>query len=117
MSHSSSLKYTLPINGQGVRTNLQNVVKPSDSNQCGKHIVLSKDGKPCKACQAVGRVVQQGTKWKALEELSVNSIQFGQNGEKKRQTRAPRTRYGCSICQIHLCKEGDCWVEHLRAKN
>ncbi len=116
MSHSSSSKHTLPIDGQGVRTNLQNVVKSSVSKEC-EHVVLSKDGKFCKACQAAGRMVQQGTKRKALEELSINSIQIGQNGEKKRQTRPPRTRYGCSICQIHLCKEGNCWVEHLQAKN
>ena len=55
MSHLSSLKHTLPINGQGVRTNLQNVVKSTISQQC-EHIVLSKDGKFCKACQAAKRV-------------------------------------------------------------
>jgi hypothetical protein len=78
--------------------------------------VLSKDAKTCKACQAAKRGVQLGTKRKALEELSANSVQFRPNGVKKRQYQARRTRYGCNIYQIHLCKEGDCWFEHIHAK-
>lgn len=117
MSYSSSLKHALPIDGQGVRTNLKNAVTPglSRTSQCGDHIVLSKDAKACKACMAAGRVVQ-GVKRKALEDLSINPVRTDQNGGKRRRSQVSRSRYGCSVCQIHLCKEGDCWYEHLQAK-
>ena len=49
-----------------------------------------------------------------LQELSVNSVRINQNGEKSRRPRPPRTRYGCSVCQIHLCQEGTCWEEHTQ---
>jgi hypothetical protein len=75
MSYSSSSNYTLPVDGQGFCTNLKNAVQPGSTSQCGSHIVLLKDAKDCKACMAANRVVQ-GVKRKALEELSVNSVQW-----------------------------------------
>jgi len=32
--------------------------------------------------------------------------------EKSGKPRIPRTRYGCSVCQIPLCQGGTCWQEH-----
>src|SRR5436305_14298603 len=37
-----------------------------------------------------------------------------QNGEKSRRSRPPRTKYGCSVCQIHLCRGGTRWEEHTQ---
>jgi hypothetical protein len=34
---------------------------------------------------------------------------------KKHVVDAPRTTYGCSECNINLCKEGRCYEEHLEA--
>jgi hypothetical protein len=61
-----------------------------------------------------GRTAQACEKRKVLQELSENSIRFNQNGEKSRRPRPPRTKYGCSVCQIHLCKGGSCWEEHTQ---
>ena len=121
MAYSLSSRHALPVDGQGVHTNLKNVVQCISlaSQSCSQSctcVVLSKDAKDCKACMAAGRIVTQGIKRKALEDLSVNSIRINQSGEKRRRSRVPRSRYGCSVCQIHLCKEGDCWFEHLQAK-
>lgn len=114
MAHSSSSKYTAPVDGFGVRTNLASHVAPGRDGCGGTHEVLSKDGKACKACMAQGRRAQEGEKRKVLCELSGNSVQINQEGGKTRKPRAPRTRYGCSVCQIHLCQGGTCWEEHTQ---
>jgi hypothetical protein len=111
MAHSSSSKYTLPIDGFGIRTNLALHVQ---ENCQGIHEVISQDAKECKACMAQGRIAQAGERRKALCELSENSVRINQAGEKSRKPRAPRTRYGCSACQIHLCHAGTCWKEHTQ---
>lgn len=114
MDHSSAPTYTSPIDGFGVRTDLKNQVTASPDGNCGgTHEVLSKVAKECKACMSQGRTAQAAWKRKALQELSANSVHVNEGGEKSRKCRAPRTRYGCSICRIHLCQLGSCWEEHI----
>jgi hypothetical protein len=114
MTHSSSVKHTLPIDGFGVRTNLQNHIITSRNGCGGTHEYISRTANECKACMAQGRTAQSCGTRKVLQELSENSIRFNQNGEKSRRSRPPRTKYGCSVCQIHLCKGGTCWEEHTQ---
>ena len=113
MAHSSSSKYTSPIDGFGVRTNLQNHVVTSTNACNGVCVILSQIAKECKACMAQGRTAQASGKRIAMQELSVNSVRIKEDGEKVRRSRPPRTRYGCSVCQIHLCQGGPCWEEHI----
>ena len=70
MLYLSLSKYTLLVDGQGVRTNPKRAVQIGPSRQCGNnnHVILSNDAKACKACMAAGRVVQKDAKPKALEE-------------------------------------------------
>ena len=49
MAHSSSSKYTSPIDGFGVRTNLQNHVITSTNACNGICVILSRVAKECKA--------------------------------------------------------------------
>src|SRR5947207_6692755 len=114
MAHSSSFKYISPVDGFGVRTNLASHITTGRDGYGGTHEVLSQDGKACKACMAQGRNAQGGEKRKVLSKLSENSVRINQEGEKSRKPRVPRTRYGCSICQIHLCQGGTCWGEHTQ---
>jgi len=114
MAHSSSFKHASPIDGFGVRTNLRNHINTSENGCDGTHDVISESAKECKACMAQGRTAQVGGKRKVLQELSENSVRINQNGEKSRRSRPPRTRYGCSACQIHLCQGGTCWEEHTQ---
>jgi len=114
MANSSSSKHTTPVDGFGVRTNLASHVTTDKDGCGGTHEVLSRDGKPCKACMAQSRTAQKGEKRKALSELSGNSVRINEEGEKSRKPRAPRTKYGCSVCQIHLCQGGTCWEEHIQ---
>ena len=114
MAHSSSPQHASPIDGFGVRTDLRNHVTTSTNGCNGTHVVLSKNTKECKACMAQGRTAQASGKRKVLQELSNNSVRINQDGEKSRRLRPPRTRYGCSACQIHLCQGGTCWEEHTQ---
>jgi hypothetical protein len=112
MAHSSSFQHTPPIDGFGVRTNLRNHIITSRNGCKGIHDIISQSAKECKACMTQGRTAQAVGKRKVLQELSENSIQINQNGGKSRRPRPPRTKYGCSVCQIHLCQGGTCWEEH-----
>jgi Transposase IS4 len=114
MGYSSVRNYTSPIDGFGVQTNLKNHVTKSPDTCGGIHEVLSKVAKECKACMAQGRTAQAVWKRKALQELSTNSVKVNEDGDKSRKSRSPRTRYGCSVCQIHLCQLGPCWEEHIQ---
>ena len=110
MAHAVRSDHAVPIDGYGVRTILHNHV----SMTCkGELAALSDIAKECKACMAQGRTVQRVKKRKALQELSVNSVQI-KDGEKSRRPRPPRTRFGCSWCQIYLCQVGPCWEEHIK---
>ncbi len=112
MAHSSSSKYTTPVDGFGVRTNLTSHVTTSREGCGGRHEVISQNAKACKACMAQGRKAQGGEKRKVLCELSENSVRVNQEGEKSRKPRAPRTKYGCSVYQINLYQGGTCWQEY-----
>ena len=114
MAYSSSSKHTSPADGFGVRTNLASHITISRDGCSGTHEMISRDAKECKACMAQGRTAQAGEKRKDLYKLSENSVQSNQDGEKSRRPRPPRTKYGCSVCQVHLCKERTCWEEHIR---
>ena len=54
MAYSSSSKYTSPVDGFGVHTNLASHVTISRDGCGGIHEVISQDGKACKACMAQG---------------------------------------------------------------
>jgi hypothetical protein len=115
MAHASSFQYTPPIDGPGVRTNLQSHIITSLNGCNGIHGALSQVGKECKACMAQNRTAQKSEKRKAMQDLSVNSVRINhEDGEQSRRSRPPRTKYGCSVCQIHLCQTGPCWEEHIQ---
>ena len=59
---------------------------------------------------AQGRTAQASGKRMAMQERSVNSVRIKEDGEKVRRSRPPRTRYGYSVCQIHLCQGGSVHV-------
>jgi hypothetical protein len=70
----------------------------------------------CSACLEAGRkaikVVE--SRRKPLAELSKNTVRKPSNSNNwKRPQRVPRTRFGCRLCRIPLCKEGACWKEHI----
>ena len=69
----------------------------------------------CAACVAVGRgSIKEELERKPLIELSVNTTQKARDSKEwVRRRRPPRTRFGCTLCNIPLCKEGPCWQEHL----
>ncbi len=54
MAYSSSPKYTSPVDGFGVRTNLTSHVTTSKDGCSGTHEVISREHKACKACMAQG---------------------------------------------------------------
>jgi len=107
MAHSFSSKHTSPIDGFGVRTNLQNHVVTSTNACNGVCVILSQIAKECKACLAQGRTAQASGKRMVMQELSVNSVRIKENGEKVRRSRPPRTRYDSSLSR------GYCWEEHI----
>ena len=82
MAHSSSSKYTSPVDGFRVRTNLTAHIRDGCS---GTHEVISREHKECKACMAQGRTAQGGEKRKVLCELLENSVRINQEGEKSRK--------------------------------
>ena len=85
MAYSSSFKYTSPVDGFGIHTNLVSHVTTSRDGCGGIHEVLSQDVKPCKACMAQDQRAQGGEKRKVLCELSVNSVRINQDGERSRK--------------------------------
>ena len=60
-------------------------------------------------CLYTGRECKEATTRKVLGELSVNS------GPRRRRQRAPRTRFGCELCGIHICDHKQCLAEHIAA--
>ena len=73
MAHSSSSKYASPVDGFGVRTNLENHVITSVNGCNGIHDVLSQTTKECKACMSRSRIAVASGGRKALQD---------QDGEK-----------------------------------
>ena len=55
---------------------------------------------------------------KPLTDLSTNTIKRRRDSKDgKMLQRAPRTRYGCSVCQIPFCREDECWLSHIERLN
>ena len=74
----------------------------------------------CAACLQAGRKtqVQRIGRRKPLCELSLNTIKKPRNSEAwKRPQRFLRTKFGCRLCRIPLCKTGPCWQEHVDQLN
>ena len=64
----------------------------------------------CSACIEAGR--------KSLSKLSPNTVRKPRDSKNwKRPQRAPRTSFGCSICQIPFCREDKCWLPHIKQLN
>ena len=78
MAHSSSSKYTSPVDRFGVHINLVSHITTSRDGYRGTHEVLSWDGKACKAYMAHGQRAQGGEKRKALCKLSENYVWINQ---------------------------------------
>src|ERR1700731_3018460 len=77
-----------------------------------EYVILCQIAKEYKTCMAQGHTAQASGKRVVMQELLANSV-LKEDGEKVRRSRPPRTRYGCSVCQIHLCQGGPCWEEHI----
>lgn len=74
----------------------------------------------CLACLKAGRTtsIKRINRRKPLADLSINLIERNSIGNnRKRRQRAPRTRYGCRLCRIPLCKIGQCFQSHLDLLN
>ena len=72
---------------------------------------LSLIAKPCTPCVTAGRkAINQIRSRKPLQELSNNS-----RVSNERRRRAPRSRYGCMLCDIRTCNNNSCFQEHLGA--
>jgi len=74
----------------------------------------------CSACIEAGRETRtphRGRR-KALSKLSPNTVHRPRNSKSwKRRSRAPRTTFGCSVCQIPFCRKDECWLPHLERLN
>jgi hypothetical protein len=73
----------------------------------------------CSACIEAGRKSQKAKgRCKPLSELSTNTTKKCRDSKDwKRPQQTPRTRYGCSVCQIPFCREDDCWLPHIERLN
>jgi hypothetical protein len=69
----------------------------------------------CKACLTAGRFATSVSKRKVLGNLSTNSIIRETPGSDilMRKKKTPMTRFGCLLCQVHLCQRYLCWEEHI----
>lgn len=76
----------------------------------------SLDSNTCQACKTAGRDAATGAKRKALRELSHNIKRLKLSNEiKARRKDTKRTAWGCKLCDPSLCKDGNCFKEHLEA--
>jgi len=130
---SRAQAHTLPVGGQGRRTDLSGPAAtsaatstatsaPIDCTNQRLEKALDKQGKPllnsrdCRICQSDGKASKTGEKRKALDELSINSVVWAQEegiSRKRRRLHVPRTTFACSGCKMSLCKEGDCFKRHV----
>jgi hypothetical protein len=115
LQRSSSSTNTRPY--PPTRTILREHVKAVDIQE-HRHIRLPGKGGYCKACQEAGREVTPRKKRRVFTELSAQSIRIVPDTIfKGRRVRTPRTLYGCDVCKVFLCKNGDCWSNHLDTIN
>lgn len=98
---------------------LSHLVYPAEEDD--EHVPYNKGTENhCKACEAAGRKVKarypasmaSRISKKPLSELSINSVRCGR---RFHTNRPPKTRSGCSLCGVALCRQDDCWSEHLIA--
>ena len=81
----------------------------------GELVRLEDTPQNCKAYLVAGRKTPgRWPKRKALEDLSVNTVQVVRK-QRKRPEKTPRTRFGCQRCDIYLCAVRRCWNEHIEA--
>lgn len=71
-------------------------------------------------CKHAGRItlVKRKSRRKPLTELSNNLVsKSSKNNERVRRKQAPKSRFSCQLCQIPLCRTGDCWKLHINQLN
>jgi len=101
------------------RATLSTQIKKADPIE-HHEVRLPGKGGYCKACQATGRqrsTAQQRKDYSALSDKSLQPIKNGSNILGRRK-RAAATAYGCSICQVHICRQLKnplCWQQHIDA--
>ena len=101
------------------RTILRDQIKLAEQSE-HHQVRLQGKGGYCKACQAAGRqrsTAQQRKEYPALSNNTLRPIKAGGNILGRRKRTAAST-YGCSICQVHLCKQSKnplCWQQHIDA--
>lgn len=122
----SERKSTVEPPSVPARLSLAAVVAHVDRNEHGTGAVRMPciRAKYCVACEAAGRT-RSAARGRArrvpFTELNPNSLRMvpdGRGGKTKcRRIRASRSVYGCIVCNVHLCKNTRCWVEHLNSLN
>lgn len=76
--------------------------------------------KNCSRCIEEGRTANQRlAARKPLADLSTNTTRTLRENSTgwKRPKRPSRTNYGCSVCRIPFCANGDCWSTHMAKLN
>jgi hypothetical protein len=84
-----------------------------DVPKCPNSPQYLKKRKYCVACSGDSRISSSNVFRKPLAELSANSLQGRRCEDKVARARPPRSRYGCPICKLHLCRTDECWKNHL----
>ena len=79
---------------------------------------LGNKAKNCVVCVSNGRTMSESSqrpKRKPLQELSRNTTKLAAHREQRRRNQYARGLYGCELCNMHICKKGPCWNEHIEA--
>lgn len=104
-----STRTTRPIKPHPLRPHMRESVR-QEKHEKGL-VKLFSNAKPCVACAAKGR--RASPKPAPLRDCTA--------AELNSTARCPisrRSRYGCEVCQIALCRPPrPCWIEHLRTIN
>ena len=87
-----------------------------------KHTLVKLWPKPkyCSACIEAGKKTQVEHKGrrKALSKISPNTTKKPRDSEDwQRRKHAPRTLFGCSVCEIPFCRNDGCWLPHIERLN
>ena len=79
-----------------------------------RHAVLSSKSQAYIVCRVAGRRPVVGSKKrKPLGELAHNINRTYR--VKKRKAEVKKTKYGCLLCKLAICRKGSCWKEHLES--
>jgi hypothetical protein len=89
------------------------VQKTLDASQHRK--VKLSENKTCRACAAANRFAEPTTRRKDQGDLSANTLRGTAKDNEGRASRIKRSRWGCEQCNINLCRNGPCWMEHIEA--